>query len=271
MSGASGSTTTTPTPRPWPVGWIVTWLAIPHVFTVVRVPTLAEEQRRVFPRQKAQLRDQRLSLASQGRSLVLTQGIAISNDWWRARAWALHQKGLPAWLVQHLEIFRQVILAINEQIAKLEEQMAQQRAARSAQPVPKYAGASLDTIESEVMDWDRFSSWRKAGSYTGLTGGVSASGRQYSDLSITKAGNPRLRRLLIQMAWRFCRHQPEYWLTKKWARVLDPRAQAHRRQRKRAIVAYARQLFVDLWKWKTGRITAERLGWIMTPENAPAA
>jgi hypothetical protein len=59
------------------------------------------------------------------------------------------------------------------------------------------------------------------------------------------------------------RYQPDYWLTKKWAPILNSQAGAHRRNRKRAIVAYARQLFVDLWKWKTGRITAERLGWQM--------
>jgi transposase len=45
-----------------------------RIFTVVRIPTEAEEQRRAWPRQRKQLQEQRLSLASQGRSLVLTQG-----------------------------------------------------------------------------------------------------------------------------------------------------------------------------------------------------
>jgi hypothetical protein len=65
------------------------------------------------------------------------------------------------------------------------------------------------------------------------------------------------------MAWRLALHQPNYWLTQKWAPILSPKAKAHRRNRKKAIVAYARQLFVDLWKWKTGRTTAEHLGWEM--------
>jgi transposase len=235
-----------------------------RIFTVVRIPTEAEEQRRAWPRQRKQLQGQRLSLAAQGRSLVLTQGVAIDNLWWREANWKRHQQELAAWLLAHLEAFRRIILAVDAEIERIEEKILAERQAQ-AQPKPKYAGdASLEVIEAEVCDWNRFGSWRKAGSYCGLTGGVSASGQSHSDLSITKVGNRRLRTALIEMAWRLARHQPDYWLTKKWAPILDPKAKAHRRSRKKAIVAYARQLFVDLWKWKTGRVTAERLGWAMS-------
>jgi transposase len=91
----------------------------------------------------------------------------------------------------------------------------------------------MEVIDSEVCDWNRFSSWRKAGSYSGLTGGVSASGQSHNDLSITKVGNRRLRTALIEMAWRLVLHQPNYWLTKKWAPVIGPQAKAHRRSRKK--------------------------------------
>jgi transposase len=233
------------------------------IFTIVRVPTVEQEQRRVWPRQRKQLQAQRLSLASQGRSLVLSQGVAIDNLWWQPARWKRHQGTLAAWLITHLEIFRRVILAVDEEIDQIDKKILAERRAR-AQPKPKYAGdASLEAIEAEVGDWNRFGSWRKAGSYCGLTGGVSASGQSHRDLSITKRGNRRLRTVLVEMAWRLVRYQPDYWLTKKWAPILSAKAGAHRRNRKRAIVAYARQLFVDLWKWKTGRITAERLGWQM--------
>jgi transposase len=100
-----------------------------------------------------------------------------------------------------------------------------------AEPKPKYAGdGSLEVIEAEVCDWKRFSSWRKAGSYCGLTGGVSASGQMHCDLSITKMGNRRLRTALIEMAWRLALHQPNYWLTKKWASFSPTKA--HRRSEK---------------------------------------
>lgn len=233
------------------------------IFTVVRVPTMEQEQRRVWTRQRKQLQAQRLSLASQGRSLVLTQGVAISNQWWQPAQWEKHLSRLASWLMEHLEVFRRLILAVDEQIDQIDKRILARRKAQ-AQPKPKYAGdGSLEVIEAEVGDWHRFGSWRKAGSYCGLIGGVSASGQCQRDLSITKRGNRRLRTALIEMAWRLARHQPDYWLTRKWAPILDPRAKAHRRSRKKAIVAYARALFVDLWKWKTGRIRAEQLGWQM--------
>ena len=83
-------------------------------------------------------------------------------------------------------------------------------------------------------------------------------------MSITKHGNGRLRQELVEAAWRMVRGQPGYWLTKKRTETLGPGSKAHKRSRKKAIVAYARQLFVDLWKWRTGRITAAELGWEMT-------
>ena len=233
------------------------------IFTVVRVPTTEQEQRRAWPRQRKQLQGQRLSLASQGRSLVLTQGIAIDNTWWQEARLKRHLGNLASWLIEHLEIFRRIILVLDEEIDRMDKMILAQRKV-GAEPRPKFAGqASMEAIEAEVCDWDRFGSWRKAGSYCGLTGGVSASGQSHCDLSITKRGNRRLRTALVEMAWRLVLHQPDYWLTKKWAHILSPKAKAHRRNRKKAIVAYARALFVDLWKWKTGRITAERLGWQM--------
>jgi len=120
-----------------------------------------------------------------------------------------------------------------------------------------------EVIAGEVLDWNRFKNRRQVGSYPGLTGGVSDSGESRADLPITKAGNRRLRTALIELAWRLVFYQRDYWLVKKWQHVLlDSRA--HTRRRKQVIVAFARQLFIDLWKWKTGRATAESLGWKMT-------
>ena len=57
--------------------------------------------------------------------------------------------------------------------------------------------------------------------------------------------------------------QPGYWLVQKWKHVLlNPKAA--RRRRKQAIVAFARQLLIDLWQRKTGKVSAERLGWVMS-------
>ena len=91
---------------------------------------------------------------------------------------------------------------------------------------------------------------------------MSASDTKLHDLSITKAGNRRLRTMLVEAAWRWVFHQPQSRTVQRWSGVLLQR-DAHVRGRKRAIVAVARQLFVDLWRWQTGRATPEQLGWIM--------
>jgi len=54
-------------------------------FAVVAVPTEAQEQKRALGRQREQLRRQRLSLAAQGRMLLLGQGYRVSNLWWKGR------------------------------------------------------------------------------------------------------------------------------------------------------------------------------------------
>ena len=114
-----------------------------------------------------------------------------------------------------------------------------------------------------MRDWNNFKNRRQVGSYAGLTGGVSGSGESSADLSITKAGNRRLSACLIECSWRLVLRQPGYWLVQKWKPVLlNPKVA--RRRRKQAIVAFARQLLIDLWKWKTGQVSAERLGWVMS-------
>jgi hypothetical protein len=66
---------------------------------------------------------------------------------------------------------------------------------------------------------------------------------------------------LIEAAWRLLYYQPQCPTVQRWRHILL--ASAHVRQRKRAIVAVARQLGVDLWRWRTGRVSAEQLGWVM--------
>ncbi len=230
------------------------------VFSVVRVPTLEEEQRRAVTRQRAQLRAHRLSLAAQGRTLMLLHGFRQSNQWWKKNLWPRLQAELPAWLVERLKVFHPLILSLEEGIKSL--------TASIGEGAPKIKPLGMgelthEVIDREVADWRRFKKAKQVGSYSGLTGGVSGSGQKVADLSITKAGNKRLRTALIELSWRLLIYQPDYWLVQKWKKVLlNPKA--HTRRRKQLIVAFARQLLIDLWKWKTGKATPESLGWKMT-------
>ncbi len=237
----------------------------PKALRLVHVPSIEAEQRRQQSRQRRQLLCHRLSLAAQGRSLLLSQGFRQSNHWWKPQRWNKVWPGLPAWIVEALEIFRRLILKVDEEIKGL--QKAIEQAASAVRP--KGLGAlTLEELEREVCDWKRFQNRKRVGSYAGLAGGLSATGQSSLDLPITKAGNVRLRTLLIELAWRWVIYQSQSKLVQRWQRVLlNPKA--HRRARKRAIVAVARSLFVELWRWRTGRAQPQELGWQML-EAAPA-
>jgi transposase len=228
-------------------------------FSLVRVPTPAQEQKRALSRQREQLRRKRLSFAAQGRMLLLSQGYRQSNSWWQGRQWDKLQERLPGWLVEQLQTYQRVIECVDKEVRALGQSIAEQ----APKELPKgMGGLTHEVLEREMKDWKHFKNRRQVGSYSGLTGGVSSSGEQRAELHITKAGNRRLSVCLIECAWRMVLSQPGYWLVKKWAGVLlNPKA--HLRRRKQAIVAFARQLLIDIWKWKTGKVTPQELGWQM--------
>jgi len=225
----------------------------------VRVPTPLEEQKRVESRQREQLKREVQRVAAQGRSLLLTQGYREKKGWWTARRWLeLHAK-LPAWLVERLEIFRRLLAVLTGELDTAT------RALEVAAPevLPKgLGGLTFAVVEREVGDWNRFTNRRQVGSYTGLCGGVSSSGQSHCLLPITKHGNVRLRTALVELAWRMVLWQPDSKLIQKWQKVFG-NTKATRAARKKAVVAIARQLAVDLWRWRTGRVQATDLGWLM--------
>ena len=225
----------------------------------VRVPTPEEEQKRIHSRQREQLRRQVQRLAAQGRGLLLTQGYREKRSWWTKRRWEDLQLKLPAWLIERLEVFRRLLAALSTELDSATS--ALEAAAPAARP-KGLGGLSYEVIEREIAHWPRFENRRQVGSYTGLCGGISSSGTSHRLLPITKHGNVRLRTALIELAWRLVLWQRDCKLVKKWWPVLgDPKAT--KAKRKKAIVAMARQLAVDLWRWRTGRVTPQDLGWQM--------
>ncbi len=230
----------------------------------VRVPTPIEEQKRIESRQREQLKREVKRVAAQGRSLLLSQGWREKKGWWEERRWKSLQPKLPAWLVERLECFRRLLTTLSDELEAATTAVA---AVAPVQRPKGLGGLTCEVIEREVGDWKRFTSRRQVGSYTGLCGGISSSGKSCRLLPITKHGNARLRTALVELAWRLVVWQPNSPLVRKWWHVLG-NAKATRAARKKAIVALARQLAVDLWRWRTGRIEPTTLGWVMVGHNA---
>lgn len=221
----------------------------------MRVPTENEEQLRAIHRQREQLVKVRKQLEAQGRSLMVNHGIEPMQNWWKECTFAA--LSVPKWMKELLQNSQPILMALQEKITALTLQL--KSAAVADQPCGLGKMTSV-VIDREIGDWHRFNNRRQIASYTGLCPGEYSSGNTRLQSCVTKHGNPRLRAALVELAWRLVRFQPSYRALIKWRRILTKGALATRAARKKAIVAVARQLAIDLWRIRTGRCSAQQLG-----------
>jgi transposase len=113
----------------------------------------------------------------------------------------------------------------------------------------------------EFFCWRKFRNRREVASLSGLTPTPYSSGESRHEQGISKAGNRRVRWLMIQLAWGWLQYQPDSELSRWYEKRFG---QGNARQRKIGIVALARKLLVALWKYlETGEVPrgAELIGW----------
>jgi transposase len=227
----------------------------------IAVPTPEEEQRRGLARQREHLSRQRRRELQQARGTALFHGYPLRGTWWSPLRWAQARTSLPDWLQASIETTLSRVRLIETQMETLETAMT----ATVPHERPKGLGALTSAlVEREVIDWHRFRNGKQVASYTGLVPSEASSGQSHRQGSITKHGNPIVRRLLVECAWRLVLYQPDYKPMRKWGAVLtDPKAS--RSRRKKLIVALARQWAVDLWRWRTGRVRLADLGLVLGP------
>jgi len=224
-----------------------------HALAVIAVPTPEQEQARGLGRHRQQLVQERQTHEAQGRSFLLYHGRRVRGQWWQPFAWEVLQQELEPWQCRILENFRAQILLADQQLAQVEKQVV----AEAVSPAKGFGALTCQLLEREVLDWKRFANRRQVASLTGMCPSVHASGGHSRQGSITKHGNPRIRRLLVELAWRVIRFQPNYPPVQKWRPQLDNKRA--RGGRKKAAVAIGRHLAIDLWRMETGRSTAAQL------------
>ena len=99
-----------------------------------------------------------------------------------------------------------------------------------------------------------FDNRRQVAAYAGLAPTPWKSGSIGHEQGVSKAGNPRLRTTMIQLAWLWLKHQPESALS-RWFQERVQRSGG--KMRKTTIVALARKLLVALWKYSTSSVVVE--------------
>ena len=133
-------------------------------------------------------------------------------------------------------------------------------AADTVTPVPrmlielKGIGNEFATVLWTECLYRRFDNRRQVAAYAGLAPTPWQSGSIDREQGVSKAGNPRLRAMLLQLAWLWLRHQPDSVLS-RW--FLDRVKANGGRLKKPTIVALARKLLVALWKYVTSGVVIE--------------
>jgi transposase len=234
----------------------------PRVCAMVVPPTPEQEDHRRLSRERATLLQERVQHVNRIKGLLAGQGITDYQPLHKERRANLNAlttgdgRPLPAALKAELlrEIDRIELLVRQIAIVETERDAAVEAAAGARQsPVAllarlKAIGPQIGAVLYHEGLYRKFTNRREVAAYAGLVPTPWRSGKIDREQGISKAGNRRLRHIMIELAWLWVRHQPDSALS-GWfrARVGDERG----RVRRIAIVALARRLLIALWRYVT--------------------
>lgn len=253
-----------------------------RICSMVRPPSPTQEDERRLTREREILVTERTRHVNRTKSLLATQGVFGFEPMHKDRRARLEQ--LQCWDGQPLpprlkiELVRELdrLELVMSQLAELEAE--RDRALRARQPLARNVEQDPSPARSLVGDAGRqllrlraigpeiasvlsleafyrsFGNRREVAAYAGLAPSPWKSGDISVEQGISKAGNARLRKTMIQLAWLWLRHQPGSALS-RWfrERVGDRRGKI----RRMTIVAVARKLLVALWRFVTQGIVPE--------------
>lgn len=229
-----------------------------RVWSVVRVPSVQEEDARRPSREIERLKQERTQHRNRIRGLLLTQGVLLTRFQHQTRTLDALQTcdGRPLPDSLRGELTREVarLQLIENQIKELETEMvrrveqADTTALRQAKALTLLRGigvSSATLLATEFFGWREFKNRREVGAAAGLVGSPYSSGDSHREQGISKAGNTRVRARMIELAWLWLRYQPRSkqsrWFQEKFG-------QGQGRMRKIGAVALARRLLIDFWR-----------------------
>jgi len=240
----------------------------PRVCSMVKAPTPEEEDRRRICRERKTLTAERVEHVNRIKGLLFTQGIGDYEPLRRNRRARLDElktgdgRPLPAHLkaqisreLDRLEMILVQVKAVEAERDALLEPKAEQASTPATMIAqlkgigPEFAGV----LWSEGL-FRHFDNRRQLAAYAGLAPTPWKSGSIDQEQGVSKAGNPRLRTTMIQVAWLWLRNQPGSALS-LW---FQERVQRNGgRLKKTTIVAMARKLLVALWRYASSGVVIE--------------
>jgi transposase len=231
-----------------------------QVCSMVRVPTSEEEDAKRPHREREHLVRERQRIENRMEALLFTQGIRGRPS---LRSWERDMdqlrtgdgRAVPPLLQAELNRLRRHLVLIRDLIREAEAERTETQAATLDDAMTgkvmalqriRGIGANFAAVLVREVFYRSFANRRQLGSYVGIAPMPYQSGGMDRDRSISRAGNPRARTTLIQLAWLWLRYQPDSALT-KWFRERVGVLQG--RTRRIAIVAMARKLLIALWRY----------------------
>jgi transposase len=234
----------------------------PRVCAMIKAPSPQEEDRRRLVRERKTLLAERVEHVNRIKGLLFAQGIADYEPLRSNRRNQLEQlktgdgRPLPDHLkrqvsreVDRLELILQQINAVEAERDALFVSPEE----NAPLPSPAVILMRLNGIGTEFAGvlwleglFRHFDNRRQIASYAGLAPTPWQSGSINREQGVSKAGNPRLRTTMIQLAWLWLRHQPQSALATWFRHRVELNAGRIRRV---MIVAMARKLLISLWRY----------------------
>lgn len=227
-----------------------------RMWRVVRVPSVQQEDERRVHRELERLKRERTAHVNRMRSLAVLHNVRLQRVGGRGWSERLEQlKGqLPGalWAEIERESVREKLVC--EQIVALEQERKEQLQAMLEQGGPLVALLKLRAIGlqtawvlvRELFGWRHFNNRRELAACVGLNPSPYDSGASQREQGISKAGNRRVRALVVEIGWYWLRYQPHSALSEWFNRRFGA---GGKRMRRIGIVALARRLLIALWRY----------------------
>jgi transposase len=237
------------------------------VWRVVHIPSTQDEERRQPHRELWGLKRDRTRVTNRITGLLATVGVYVTVDakllqrldrlmQWNGKPipGTLRARVAREW--EKVALFTTQIQAL-ERARRLELREKADASVALVRQLLQLRGIGNQTawlFVTELFAWRQFRNRREVGGITGMVGTPYRSGLLNHEQGISKAGNKRVRSMAIQIAWGWLIHQPRsaltQWYTERFARG-GPVA------RKIGIVAVARRLVIDLWRYLDAGVIPE--------------
>lgn len=228
----------------------------------VRIPSIAQEDARRLSRERERLIKERGAHSARIKSLFVQHGIRLERmkdcpQQIETAVIPVLGQELPPELKQELRREYQRYQLVDQQVRALEaEQHRRVEIGSEDEPgleqirqlmyLKGVGWQSSWLLVMEFFHWRGFKNAKQLGSCAGLTPTPYNSGDSTREQGISKAGNKRIRKLMVELSWLWLRYQPDSALSRWFGQRF---AGGGKRMRRIGIVALARKLLIALWRY----------------------